>query len=206
MKPSNKKKRPVPQTRFFPLLNGRLEDALLIYSNMIDEPIEVDPALETLTEPGITFIPFPTQPPYEEGLAAIEEALLKQVGVVICRRNGKVIAEPKTGPSNAAFSRRPSAKPLHEVILHARAGCPPELIASRWPGEQSRQQLEDGTLELHLEVPNLDPVVTWIVGSGCGIRAVAPEGLRELVREVAREMIEKYGEKQKPDSDDAFAE
>ncbi|MFN7138125.1 MAG: WYL domain-containing protein [Limisphaerales bacterium] len=183
-----------------------MEDALLIYSNMIDEPIEVDPALDTLTDARVTFIPFPTQPPYEEGLAEIEEALLKQMGVVIRRRKGKVIAEPKTGPSKAKVSRRPSAKPQHEVVLHALAGCPNEFIACRWPGEQSRQQLDDGTLELHLQVPNLDPVVTWLGGTGFEIRAIAPEELRGLLREVALKMMEGYRNLQKPDQGDGFAE
>ena len=83
-KPNNKKRWPVPQARFFALLNGRLEDALLIYSNMIDEPIEVDSALETLTEPGITFIPFLPQPTYEKGLAEIEEVATRRAELLPC--------------------------------------------------------------------------------------------------------------------------
>ncbi|MBA4148149.1 MAG: WYL domain-containing protein [Verrucomicrobia bacterium] len=207
MKPNkNKKKRPVPQTRFFSLLEGRLEDALLIYSNMIDEPIEVDPALDTLTNARVTFIPFPTQPPYAQGLAEIEEALLKQMGVVIRRRDdGKVIAEPKTGPSKGTASRRPSAKPLHEIVLHALVGCPNEFTAGRWPGEQSRQRLEDGTLELHLQVPNLDAVVTWLAGTCFEVRAVSPEELRDLLREAGRRIVESHSKRRKPDSDDSFA-
>ena len=193
MNPNSKKKKvPVPQTRFFSLLKGRLEDALLIYSNMIDEPIEVDPALDSITEPCISFMPFPTQPPYEEGLKEIEYGLLKYAGVVIKRRNGKVYAELKSGPTKAPAGRRPVHKPLHDVVLHVPAEKAQQYASSRWPGEQSRKRLKDGTIELHLSVPNLEPLETWLGGTCFKVIAMAPEELRNMIRETLRKIIENH--------------
>lgn len=202
MKGSDKKnKGPVLEPMFFSLLGGKLEDALLIYSNLIDEPIEVDPALDALTEPCIGFMFFRSQLGYKEGLAEIERALLKQIGVVIKRRKGKVIAEPKSGPSKAKRSGRPSAKPLHEVILHVPAHRVHHAYG-RWPGEQSRKRLKDGAIELHLKVPNLDPVYTWLAGTTFEVIAMSPPELRQLLRETLLKIVENHGGAQ--DSDDEF--
>lgn len=78
---------------------------------------------------------------------------------------------------------------LHEVVLR----FPPELAplvehARHHPGEETAATA-DGGLEYRVRLSHLDEVARWVVGFGGQVAVVAPEALRERVREIAEGVV-----------------
>ncbi len=159
----------------FSLLEGQLEEALLIYSALAGEEVVMDPALDGLTERCIHLASL-FQPEGMTDMEYIEHELSRKLNVVIRPGDGKLVAELRSGPTKRV-GKRPDEKSKHRVVVHVETAAryPMRDVSQRWPGETERQKTSKGNVLVTLEVPNLEMVLRWL-GSGC-----IPMEPRELV-------------------------
>ena len=159
----------------FALLEGRLDEALLIYSALANEIVETDPAVEGLADRCLNLASL-FQPEGMTDLEYIEHELSRKLNVVIRPREGKLTAELRSGPTKRV-GERPVEKPKHRVVVYLEAGARYQMhdLSQRWPGETERQKTVKGNMQVTLEVPNLEMVLRWL-GPGC-----IPMEPRELV-------------------------
>lgn len=194
---------------FFFLIEGCIEDAMLIYSNMINETVLLDPALEKfIGKPVMVCHPL-GDPGLKGGLQEIKDELYRRFKAVVRERNGLVYFEPETGATKRPVGSggRPEPKPeipMHDVVLRMKLGENERYEKVRWPGEQSRRTVEKNVAELHLKVPNLAPIVGWCMVTTCMVRPNSPPELCEMMQERIRRFCKSAGVD--VDGEDGFAE
>lgn len=77
-----------------------------------------------------------------------------------------------------------------EVVLHFSSEIAPRIAERTWHSSQVTKPLEDGRLELHLEVSGLVEVMRWILSWGKDCRVVKPRELAALVAKEHRLALE----------------
>ena len=89
-------------------------------------------------------------------------------------------------------------KDKHEVIVHFRPPVAGNVAEVRWHATQSVKWLNDGTLEWRATVEGIKEITWWILGYGRHAMVIAPEALRENLRQHALAMVAAYGSAEPP--------
>ncbi len=90
-----------------------------------------------------------------------------------------------------AWSMIPEGK-LYKVHLHFEPMVAGNVSEVRWHATQRVEANDDGSIEFHATVDGLREITWWILGYGDQVKVVGPPKLRKAVREVARNVLQKY--------------
>lgn len=84
-------------------------------------------------------------------------------------------------------------KDKHEVVIHFRPPVAANVAEVRWHSTQSLRWLDGGTLEWRATVEGIKEIAWWVLGYGRHATVIAPESLRETLRQHALSMAATYG-------------
>ena len=115
---------------------------------------------------------------------------------------GEVVADrPDDQQLDKALSRSWSiyqGDALFEIVIRVDPEIAPLIEHARHHAGETCESLESGELEYRVQLAHLDEIARWILGFGGRARAIAPEQLRERVRELAKGALEVHTKRRGP--------
>ncbi|OHB59125.1 MAG: hypothetical protein A2Y12_12915 [Planctomycetes bacterium GWF2_42_9] len=88
-----------------------------------------------------------------------------------------------------AWSMRPEGK-LYDVKLRFQPDVIPNVANVQWHSSQQTFFEEDGSMIMEFRVDGLDEIKWWILSYGDKVQVIAPESLRQRIKEIAQNMIQ----------------
>ncbi len=85
-----------------------------------------------------------------------------------------------------------SGKHEHSVVARFEAAVADYIREKRWHPSQKIVELDDGSLELHLNLSSLPEVQRWLMGWAGQVTAVSPPELVDALRQAAQQVLQKH--------------
>ncbi|TVQ32591.1 MAG: WYL domain-containing protein [Wenzhouxiangella sp.] len=79
-----------------------------------------------------------------------------------------------------------------DLVLRFAAYVGQHLLETKLCEDQSSTELDDGRLEIRARVRDTQQLRWWLLGFGAAVEVVAPNSLREFIREQARGMLARH--------------